>query len=365
LREYKTVIDCGSTPCRFDMVPTMVKVNPYGELWNEDKANGASPDARAQALQASLVEPSVASSLGNGHLMGIGYPVEVDLDTGQSFSQRRPSIGATFPDHYTEQFHAATGSISIFRNNLEAAALGQGLTADQFIHRAQTQSCGGCHRPSSFGLSSTNALGPLLTPSGTLTTTWPDANGFTHVAVSVSSPPELANPVVFGSGTGHTISAALTDVFLPERRNFLVSQLNMARCACQHSFRFLVPDRARQLLDVQEKVFTVLQPEFEAVRKDSFALRQDSKLTPSAKRAFEDEAKALDDEIDKALEEQLSNTQVLPKPPTLAAQVLMLDSARDSGGKPEIEAAARQKAILDIEAAEPPSRSVTGSFTVH
>jgi hypothetical protein len=343
----------------------MVKVNPYGELWNEDKANGATPDARAQALQASLVDPTVVGSLANGHLTGIGYSVDPSLDAGQSFSQRPVSISETFVDGYNEQFHAATGSVSIFRNNLEAAAMGQGLTADQLINRAQTQSCGGCHNPSTFGLRTEGALGPVLTPAGTVTTVWPDGSNFSHVAPHVTNPPELANPAVFGSGQGHALSPALTDVFLTQRKNFFVSQLNMASCACKHSFRFLAPEKARLVLDAQEKVFQGLTAEIDSIRKDSFALRADPKVTLETKRAFESEAKALEDEIDKALDAQLSSTQVLPAPPSLAAQVLVLDAARNSGGKPDVEAAARQRAILEIEAQEPPRRTVTGSLSLN
>ncbi|MFZ5890534.1 MAG: hypothetical protein ACOY0T_05640 [Myxococcota bacterium] len=365
LREYKTVIDCGPSPCRFDMVPTMVKVNPYGELWNEDRANGASPDVRAQALQTSVVDPSVVASLADGHLVGINYPVDLALGAAQSTAQRPLSIAESFPDDYREQFHAATGGVSLFRNNLAAAAMAQGLTADQLIRRAQTQSCGGCHKPRTFGLDQANSIGPVLTPQGTITTSWPLDGGFFHIDPHTSTPSGLANPVVFGSGVGHALSPALADAFLPVRKRFLVSQLNMGMCACKHSFRLLAADDARLVLELQEEVFKAVLPEVDALREASFALRGNPKSTPSERQALEAQAKALEDTIDDLLAEQLASSQVLPEEPTLTAQPLVLDAASISGGKPELEAAARQEAILDIVSEEPPRRTVTGDFTAH
>lgn len=365
LREYKTLIDCSTSPCRFDMVPSMVKTNPYGELWNEDLANGAIPDSRAQELQASLVDPSVVASLADSRLTGIGYPVEVDLDAAQSTSLRPISRLVPFPDDYAEQFHAAAGSVTLFRNNLAAAAMAHGLTADQLIHRAQTQSCGGCHKPQTFGLHVADSIGPTLTPAGTVVTSWPLDGGFFHVSPRASNPVELASPTVFGSGAGHALSPALTDVFLPERKNFFLSQLNMGTCPCMHSFRFLPPESARIVLDVQEKVVSTLFSDIDALRAESFVLRKDQSPAPETKRAFEQRAKQLEDTLDKRLDEQLASTQLLPPQPSLRAQVLKLDSVLAAGGKPDLEAAARQKAVLDIAAEEPPRRTVTGSFAMH
>lgn len=365
LREYKTLIDCSTSPCRFDMVPSMVKTTPYGELWNEDLANGAVPDSRAEEFQASLVEPRVVASLADERMTHIGYPVEVDLDAAQSTSLKPTSIAVAFPDNYAVQFHAATGAVTLFRNNLAAAAMAHGLSADQLVHRAQTQSCAGCHKPHTFGLDEPDSIGPTLTPLGTVMTSWPLDAGFFHVSPRVGNPVELASATVFGSGEGHALSPALRDVFLPERKNFFLSQLNLATCVCMHSFRFLPPASARRLLDVQEKVFSTLLPELDALRAESFALRQGTDLTPDVKRAFEAETKQLDDALDQRLDAELAATQLLPPKPSVTAQVLRLDAVLAAGGKPELEAAARQKAVLDIAAEEPPRRTVTGSFAMH
>ena len=53
LKEFKTVLDCGSSPCKFEITPIPVKVNPWGELWNEDVANSPAQPAPAAAPRPS------------------------------------------------------------------------------------------------------------------------------------------------------------------------------------------------------------------------------------------------------------------------------------------------------------------------
>jgi hypothetical protein len=364
LAEYKTVIDCGSHPCRFDIVPTMVKVNPHGTLWNEDVANGASADPRAQAFQTSLLDPATVSSLAAGGLMDIGYPVDLAHDAANSISLHI-SLTTPFIDHYREQFHAAAGATALFRNDLAAAAMGQSLTVDQLINRALTQSCAGCHKPSSFGLTTAGAIGPALTPTGTLATSWPADAGFFHVNPIVGTPPELAVPAVFGTGAGHEISPALKDVFLPARKTFMLSQLNATSCACRNHFRGLPEARARLGLKLQDQTAKTFQQRAEALRDESLALRAKHHPSVAARQALDTKERALTADRDKLLGETLAKAKLPVPTPTLKAEVLKFDAKTVPRTSPETERVAREKAVLKLVSDEPPRRTVTGSFTVH
>jgi hypothetical protein len=364
LAEYKTVIDCGAHPCRFDMVPTMVKVNPHGTLWNEDVANGASADPRAQAFQTGLLDPATISKLSAGALMDIGYPVDLAHDAAHSISIHL-TTSTPFIDNYRDQFHAATGAAALFRNDLAAAAMGQSLTVDQLINRAITQSCAGCHKPGSFGLTAPNAIGPALTPTGTLVTSWPADAGFFHVDPTVGSPAELAVPAVFGSGAGHELSPALKDVFLPARKAFMLGQLNATACACRNRFRGLPDARARLGLKLQDEAAKAFQERADALREESLALRAKPHPTVAARRELDSKERALTADRDKVLIEKLTKAH-LPVPSlTLKAEVLKLDAKTVPRTSPETERNARQKAVLEIVRQEPPRRTVTGSFAVH
>jgi hypothetical protein len=314
LKEFKTVIDCGATPCKFDIVPIMVKVNPFGELWNEDIATNPGP---LQALAADFQSDVVLNTgkLASGKLMDIGYPVDLEHDAAQSFSLAFFGAPGTpaFVDNYRDQFHAATGSSGTFRNNLAAAATNQGLTADQIVNRAMTQTCAGCHMPSTFGLQAANSIGPAITPAGTLATSWPDALRFVHVdAVTSAGPlPEFSSGA-FGNGLGQPISPALHEAFLPDRRDFMLSQLNAAECKCRNRPSPLIP-RDRVLLP---------KPNF-------------------------DLAKDLDLHLD------------------LRPHTLQLNAAQLGGGNVQRERALRQQQVIEIVKEEPPRRTVTNSFRVH
>ena len=153
LKEFKTVIDCGGPSCVFSMVPTMVKVNPHGSLWNEDNAAG---DPRAADFQADTV--AQLTRLQSATMSGIGYDVDLVNDAGQSMS----SFGPGFVDDYRAQMNNA------LLPNFRAALATGPLTADQISRRALTQSCAGCHMPGSFGLDAPNSIGTVTTPVGSV-----------------------------------------------------------------------------------------------------------------------------------------------------------------------------------------------------
>ncbi|HET7731158.1 MAG TPA: hypothetical protein VFK48_14105, partial [Usitatibacter sp.] len=280
LKEFKTVIDCGASPCRFDLVPIMVKVNPHGELWNEDIANGAAApmNALAQAFQAGVLNPATLDSLGNAHLLRFGYSVDLAHDAAQSISLATPG----FKDNYRDQLNAATGATTVFRTNLAAAATARGLTSNQMVNRAMAQSCAGCHKPGTFGLDAPGSIGPTITPAGTLATSWPLDAGFVHVdtAISAAPLPEFGASPAFGSGLGNAISPALRDFFLPDRKNFLLAQLNAATCECVNRFRSIANAALRErAIRIQRQVDARLSERVKLLRHDAGA------LAPSASSA--------------------------------------------------------------------------------
>ncbi|MBL0729159.1 hypothetical protein [Piscinibacter sp. HJYY11] len=274
LKEFKTVLNCSSTPCKFEIVPIPVKVNPWGTLWNEDVANTANPlSLTAQAFQTSVLGQTAL--LGDPTLMRIGYSVSPTHNAPQSFSQApiappfntMPSSQAPFDvwhDQYLAQFNAAGGSTNTFRTGLQSEAALQGLTATQILKRATTQTCAGCHQPDNFGLRLANAIGPAVTPTGTTVTSWPNSLGnFVHVETQPAALVELSNPA-FASNLGHALSPALHDVFLPDRRNFLVDQLNAITCPCTHRFTTLTAEMREPAFKRQDGVLAQLVPQASA-----------------------------------------------------------------------------------------------------
>ena len=354
LKEFKTALDCSGPSCKFEIKPIPVKVNPWGTLWNEDIANApANPlNALAQAFQSDTLAQT--TQLGDPTLMRIGYAVSPPHNAPQSFSQApiappfdTPSSQgpfATWTDQYLTQFNAATGPTNVFRTNLQAGAAVHGLTAAQLVRRATTQSCAGCHRPSDFGLLAPNSIGPATTPTGGIVTSWPNSlDFFVHLETFTAPLAELSTPA-FASNQGHALSPALHDVFLPDRKNFLVDQLNAITCPCTHRFTTLATDLREPAFKRQNVVLEQLVPQ------------------ANAWQAF--------------LAERLARTRVL----TLA-ESLKLDAQRASIseqqekslaemrralGLPSIALSASPQPVLrEAVVQEPARRTTSGSFRTH
>jgi hypothetical protein len=376
LKEFKTVLDCGSTPCKFEIAPIPVKVNPWGELWNEDVANSAAHplQARAQAFQNSTVAQT--ASLGQTELMRIGYAVPLPHGAPQSFSQGPASFPAASPssqgpfavwhDRYLTQLSSAVGPVNVFRSNLLAGAAVHGLTAAQLTNRATAQSCAGCHEPANFGLLAPNSIGPSTTPGGATVTSWPNSlPSFVHVETFPSPLVELSG-VAFPSNQGHALSPALHDVFLPDRRNFLVNQLNAITCPCAHRFLRL-PDSARdaavpkqdELLDSFVPQAALWQTQLSERLAKSKSLPLDESLKLDAQRA------AISAQQERAMAKLRSDLGLPSTTISLRAQPLILEAAKQAAGKLELERDLRQKELLTILEQEPARRTTTGSFRVH
>ena len=334
LKEFKTVIDCAAAPCTFNLVPIMVKVNPFPLLWNESDPHVNGPDFRADTV-AQL------ASLSSGELMKIGYSVDLKNDDGESISQG----GA---DNYRNHMNAA--ALVGFR-----ALLGAGpLTANQIANRALTQSCHGCHQPRDFGIDVPGSIGTVLTPVGSPAPTidrWPSALRFVHADTNVPSPqPELAaNPAAFGAGLGQRISPALLDFFLPDRKNFLLAQLNAPRCTCINRFRFLTPELRVRALEIERRVHGDFVKRLEEIEKRS------DEDDPKALAELLDTRERIIAERDRALAGELAKAGIkLPEEDLRATPVRLSASAAE-----------RTKAVNELLKKEPPRRTVTGTFRPH
>lgn len=356
LKEFKTVIDCGSPPCKFAIVPTMVRVNPFGPLWNEDN-----PDPRAGDFQADTLLQT--AQLGSGTLMGISYGVDLANDAGQSMSLP----GAGFVDNYRQQMNGAAAIA--FRIGLVTGA----LTANQMANRALTQSCAGCHMPSTFGLNLPNSIGSVLTPTGSLVASvdrWPGvvSAGFVHVDVPTNIRPELAaNPAAFGVGLGQEISLALLNFFLPERKNFLIGQLNAARCTCKRRFLFLDVTRRKLAIDIEARVRARFESRFNELDQRAVELQAINKEGDDSLRIAQ-EKESLEDEHDKALSAALKEKGIyLPDDELLQLkpQVMKLKAAGAAQGSAARESSMRNDEVNQLLRQEPPRVTVTGSFRVH
>ncbi len=356
LKEFKTVIDCGATPCSFAIVPTMVKVNPHGPLWNEDNADPRALDFRSDTL---LQTASLASTT----LMDIGYGVDPANDAGQSMSL----VGAGFVDNYRDQMNSAAATA--FRTGLVTGS----LTADQMANRALTQSCAGCHQPGTFGLNVPGSIGTVMAPVGSPLPTidrWPASAGFVHVDVMPASVrPELAaNPAAFGTGMGQTLSLALLDFFLPERKNFLLGQLDQVRCTCVRRFRFLDPARRALALEIEQRVGAKFDRRLEALDQRIAELQGGPVPEEKERQKVARERAALRAERDELLVAELGKRGItLPDAELqdLRPRPLKLRAGLRAKGDAVLEPALRAAEVNQLLRREPARRTVTGSFRVH
>lgn len=350
LKEFRLQLDCGTSPCKLAVVPTMVKVNPFGSLWREELATGpAAPfQALAQEFQGEFL--SQVKGLAVADINAFGYPVSLKFDAAESQSQT-----GTPPDNYVQVFNP-TGpqAPGLFREKVSNHADLNGLTANQLINRATALSCAGCHQPGAFGLRTANSIGPASIGNNGA---WPDSLGFVHTNEQAT-------------GGVHALSQALTQVFLPARKANLVSLLNEKECACRRKFLPLPADLRAKALNIEEKVLAKLKPRLKGALDAIAAGRRKvaGKLPAPAKAT---QARAQANDTNKAqeqdLKQQLAQQQITLEPLALdlKAQSVSLQVAQQANGDAKKERELRQKAVLEAIKREPPRRTVTGSFRVH
>jgi hypothetical protein len=194
LREFRLHQSCkesgdAGTACTLSVPETMVQDNPFGALFNVPTES----DGGAQTFQTEFLK-QVASLAGtNANLVSMTTP-NVD-NAGQSDEQDETNDYAVQAGFKGGQFPTNTA----LEQNLQKALgkLDSGLTPENIVDRATSQSCAGCHQLSP----GVNMGGP----DGGFT--WPQSNGFTQVQSSGAQSP------------------ALTKTFLPFRKQVLASFL--------------------------------------------------------------------------------------------------------------------------------------------
>jgi hypothetical protein len=189
LKEYKAGIQNGKNTIQV----VSVKSNPVGSLFEVTNSDPRAVSFRSDFVQnlPSLLEPNLAT-----------FFISVTNDAhnnGESHSQ--------FPlgNDYLNHFAVSRGSAFEAAISSKITQAGSNLTVDQVLNRATAMTCGGCHQPSTFGISAFGAVGPGQS--------WPDSAGFVHVNE-------------FAAGGIFPLSQALTQVFLPARRNDMAGFLN-------------------------------------------------------------------------------------------------------------------------------------------
>jgi hypothetical protein len=190
LREFKLLKSAGAL--RF--VPVSNKTNPFGPLFD-----AASSHPNAAGFQSEFVS-EVARLAGPG-INAIGMKTSDVYNSGQS-----QAAGAVLETNYPANFGTDPNA---FRSAIQSTLTGLGstLTPDDIVKRAQAMSCAGCHR-----FSSNVAIGDMLI--------WPASQGFTHVSERDIELEVVAGVTRFG------ISAALTNHFLPARKQLIENYLN-------------------------------------------------------------------------------------------------------------------------------------------
>lgn len=182
LREFKLQRTCTDVAdpktCQLQLDHVTVKQNPANELF-------AGTHERSADFRAAF--PAQTRALSSTNAATIGMKVSNAFDEWESISQRQDVAYAS---------NTNTAMRTAIQTQL--TTLKSTLTVDNILDRATTQTCAGCHQVSAF-----RPLGGGVT--------WPGTLGFVHV------------------DENKNLSPALTDVFLPHRKDVLDTFIN-ARC---------------------------------------------------------------------------------------------------------------------------------------
>jgi hypothetical protein len=188
LHEFKLL---RTTPTALKVVPSTVKVNPFGDLFRD---GGSNPQTAAfQAFFPSQVQKLALNDINR-----------FDMFVNSQFNAGESNVNAT--GNYSSLFSATSAFAGAIQ--AELTRIGSTLTPANIVARAQALSCAGCHQ-----LSNGADLGGGLI--------WPASAAFVHSTEFQETGPD---------GARFRISPALTDVFLPNRSNIMRSFLSRTRC---------------------------------------------------------------------------------------------------------------------------------------
>lgn len=334
LKEMRTLIDCGSGTCEFQFVPDTVKLNPFGELWDPNLP--ATDFNNRVGMFRAAISTQVAALGGASDVNSLSYELLNDFNGAQSDAQS-PNGDSAYCTHFNCNSDDYLGSALATFNASQPP--GNQLTAEHVVNRATALSCGGCHQPSTFGLNVPGALGP----SGSGLQSWPASAGFVHTNEDVQV--AMHTPSLFGNDTGFALSPALENEFLPARQANLEAFLAKDDCTCVPAF---VPRLPREFFERFRGLVSPPPVEIPGLRR-SLVLRE------------------LDRKLEKLAVELGTEAGIKPKARTPVSLVPAVEKLEVSKGieDPAKRAAARSQAIRERIAAEPPLRTVNGSFKVH
>ena len=241
LREYNVERACSgpSKPCVAKVRLVTSKVNPSASLFDDGDTSAAALAFRSPAAPDGFLA-QVAQLAGDDLNQLDMNGLSPQFNGGQSTSSPLFNVPVLDDTSYNVLFNPAGPFAASIQARL--TAMGSALTPTEIVRRAQTQSCAGCHELSTStgpffgGAPGGNQLGGGLV--------WPDAAmggpavGFGRAFAQTSEvnlqPIDPASGVVCDPACTATpgacqcewvISPALTDVFLPARRDHLAAFL--------------------------------------------------------------------------------------------------------------------------------------------
>jgi hypothetical protein len=199
LREYDLAEECSSSSdCNVVAMPVRVNENPFGELFNPRVAQGSSPLAEKAAEFQSLFANNLHPLLKDDIIM-LSNPVPDKFNHGQSHASFPNGVENDFNGHFGGDVNSFFGQVMQAELSSKVDALGNPLTVEQVLNRATAMTCGGCHQPTSFGLTLPNSIGAMRLSDGSIIDSWPDTLRFVHI------------------DEDRRLSPALRDVFIPAR----------------------------------------------------------------------------------------------------------------------------------------------------
>lgn len=192
LNEFKITIENGISIVK----PVSVKSNPFGELFR-----GGNADARALPFQNEFIA-NMSTLLTDRD----SFFLKVANDShnnGESHANGADVAENNFASHFAQ---GTTSFRDAVTQKLVASSV-TNISAAQVINRATAMTCGGCHMPSAFQLTSANSIAAGVS--------WPDSLGFVHISETLSA-----------GQREFTVSPAMRTAFLPARKRNFVQYLN-------------------------------------------------------------------------------------------------------------------------------------------
>jgi hypothetical protein len=147
---------------------------------------------------------------------------------------------------------------------------------------------------------------------------------------------------------------------MPDRKTFLLNQLNAPRCKCRRQFPAVEEAKREQLQQAEQEIEKKFEPQIQAIEKERRELQGTEQ-----REALETKMAELMDEQDRQVEAEMRNLQIEVPVSDLKPSSLKTEAEKKAGGDKAKESQLRQQEILQMLREQPPRRTVTGSYRVH